>query len=285
MLLVRAPAKINLTLEVLGHRRDGYHNIRSILQTVNLCDRIDLEEADDFSFSCSLTGWEAGKSLVSRAARMFRDKVGIKCGARIRIEKEIPLLSGLGGDSSDAVAVLKGLNRLWGVHLPSWQLAEMAAALGSDTTFFVFGGTAMAEGRGEALVLLPDLALLWVILLLPEVERSNGKTGRLYQSLSKKQFSDGSISDAMMEDIVAGRQLNPSAFYNVFEETAMKTFARLEEYRWHLLEAGAYQVGLAGSGPTLYSLVKEKKLAQQIHRELKEKGHQVYLAQTIGQME
>jgi 4-diphosphocytidyl-2-C-methyl-D-erythritol kinase len=283
LLTVKAPAKINLTLEVLGRRRDGYHNIRSILQTVSLYDKISITEAKDISFSCNLSGWQAEQSLVSRAAQLLIEKTGVKCGAKIKIEKNIPLLSGLGGDSSDAVAVLKGLNKIWALHLPCWQLAEMAAELGSDTTYFVFGGTAMAEGKGGALVLLPDITPFWVVLLMPEVERSSGKTGKMYDSVANKRFSNGHISDTMMEDMVENRPLKHSSFYNVFEEIAMGMFKGLEEYRWRMLEAGAYQVMVAGSGPALFSLIKEKKLAQKVYKELKRNGNQVYLAQTIGQ--
>ncbi|MFC1914611.1 4-(cytidine 5'-diphospho)-2-C-methyl-D-erythritol kinase, partial [Chloroflexota bacterium] len=122
MLTVQAPAKINLTLEVLGKRPDGYHEIRSILQTINLCDTINFELSHELIFKSSAPYWTAEKSLVSQAARLLRKATGCKKGAMIAIEKRIPLISGLGGDSSDAAATLSGLNQLWELGLPKEKL-------------------------------------------------------------------------------------------------------------------------------------------------------------------
>ena len=282
MISVVAPAKINLTLEVLRRRDDGYHDIRSAIQTISLCDRLVFEAGSELGFSCDLDGWDAGESLVSRAAQLLRRYSGVSYGATVKMKKEVPLLSGLGGDSSDAAATLRGLNKLWGLNLPKWRLAELAAELGSDVPFFIFGGTAIIEGRGEVIVPLPSLPPMWVVLLMPQVARGKGKTGSMYGELKKSRFTDGCISDELMETITARKKIIPSQLYNVFEAVALKSFRGLEKYRWHFLEAGAFQVSLAGSGPALYSLLEDRKPAREIYSNLKKKGFEVYLAETVG---
>ena len=127
MLTVLAPAKVNLTLEVLGKRPDGFHEIRSVLQAVNLCDRLDFSPGRGINVTCDMPGWSLEESLVHRAVALMREAAGTSRGVDIKIEKRIPLMSGLGGDSSDAAAVLRGLNTLWELNLPQERLLGMAA--------------------------------------------------------------------------------------------------------------------------------------------------------------
>ncbi len=122
---------------------------------------------------------------------------------------------------------------------------------------------------------------MWVVLLVPPVERAVGKTGRLYESLGASLYTGGELSDEMANLIATGRPVPPSALFNVFEAVAFDAFEGLERYRWQFLEAGAYQVNLAGSGPTLFSLLKDKGRAEEIHNNLKEKGLEVYLVETV----
>ena len=142
-----APAKINLTLEVLGRRDDGYHEVRSVMQAVSLGDCLTFNPSDEMLFECNLPGWSAERSLVSRVVARLQEVGGRKKGARITIAKRIPLASGLGGDASDAAAVLLGLNELWQLHLSLERLIEIAAGLGSDVPFFLRSGTALSSGR------------------------------------------------------------------------------------------------------------------------------------------
>jgi 4-diphosphocytidyl-2-C-methyl-D-erythritol kinase len=279
MLRLSAPAKINLTLEVLGERKDGFHDISSVIQTVGLCDSLSFRHASGIEVECDTPGWVAEKSLVPRAAALLVENAGGR-GAAIKIEKRIPLLAGLGGDSSAAAATLNGLNQLWDLGLPGWDLAEMASSLGSDVPFFLFGGTAQVCGRGDVVTLLPALSRMWVVLLVPPVERAAGKTGRLYESLNAGLYTDGELSDEMANLISTGRSVIPSALFNVFEAVAYNAFEGLERYRWQFLEAGAHQVNLAGSGPTLFSLLEEKGPAEEIYKNLKKNGLEVYLVET-----
>ena len=136
MLKITAPAKINLTLEVLRKRPDGFHEIRSVFQTVDLCDTLYIEPGEGVVFKSDMESWSPAKSLLSKAVSLIQDLTGGKKGAAVRIEKRIPLMSGLGGDSSDTAALLKGLDEFWELQLGDDKLGEMAARLGSDVGFF-----------------------------------------------------------------------------------------------------------------------------------------------------
>jgi 4-diphosphocytidyl-2-C-methyl-D-erythritol kinase len=281
---LKAPAKVNLTLEVLRRRGDGYHEIRSIIQAIGLYDEIEIRESGKLEVFCDTPGWRADLSVATRAAQMMQEMASGR-GAVIEVKKRIPLMSGLGGDSSDAAAVLRGLNELWGIHLSKWQLAEVAARLGSDVTFFLYGGTALAEGRGEVVSPLPALPHHWVVVLLPPVEREPGKTGRLYQSLDENRFTEGQISDKLLDIITSGGNVTPADLYNIFESVVDLGYEYLERHRWHFLESGASRIRLAGSGPALFGLFKGEQKARDIYTSLEDKGFEAYLAETLRGVE
>ena len=208
MLTISAPAKINLTLEVLGKRPDGFHEIRSAMQTVNLCDVLSFNEADITTIQCDMAGWSVEKSLVNRALNLLRDVTGCTRGVAIDITKKIPLMLGLGGDSSDAAAVLKGLNESWGLGLTLGKQSEIAAQLGSDVTFFLRGSTALATGRGEVITTLPSLQKMWVVIVVPDVAAQEGKTAWMYQRLKASHYTDGTKTDEVAAAIKQGEILD-----------------------------------------------------------------------------
>ncbi len=280
MLTVKAPAKLNLTLEVLGKRPDGFHEIRSVIQSIDLCDTLHFENGEQVSVKCDMEGWSAEASLVSKAVGLMRSVFGGSRGALITIEKRIPLMSGLGGDSSDAAAVLHGLNELWGLGLSQEKLLEMAAQLGSDVFFFLHGGTALAEGRGEKITPLPSPAKLWVVLVIPDVPVKEGKTARMYAGLEAGHYTDGAITKKMASTILKGDVFAPSMLFNTFENIAFKDDA-LRTYKEHLIKLGAQHVHLAGSGPTLFSLFEDEHAAKELLSSCKGQGMEAYLAPTL----
>ena len=177
---LRAYAKINLTLEVLGRRNDGYHEVVTILQNVGLYDVLHIEPAPSMYLTCSADRLEGEDNLVWRAAARLRAVASVGDGARIHLEKHIPAAMGLGGGSSDAAAALVGLSTIWDLSLSARQVASIAAELGSDVPFFLVGGTAKAEGRGEQVSPIPAIPQRWVLLLCPDIDpsiESGGKTG------------------------------------------------------------------------------------------------------------
>ena len=285
MLTVPAPAKLNLTLEVLAKRRDGFHDIRSVIQTINLCDSLHFQSNPNIEFKSNLPNWIPEESLVSKTTSLLQHVTGCTKGAAIEVSKRIPLVSGLGGDSSNAAATLRGLNKLWGLGLSLGELLELAAELGSDVAFFLYGGTALVEGRGEIVTPLPSLPHMWVVLMMPPVPRKPGKTEQLYASLKASHYTDGQITERLVEEIKEGREFTPSLLFNAFENIAFARSSELSVYRHHIVKIGATNVHLAGSGPTLFTLVEETTQAEDLYLRLQQQGLELYLIDTLTSIE
>jgi len=278
MMTVTAPAKINLTLEVLKKRPDGYHEIRSVVQTVSFVDKIKFQPGFKVEIKCDLPEWSAQKSLVSKAVTLLKNTSGSGQGALIEIEKRIPLSSGLGGDSSDAAAVLRGLNMLWDLKLSLRDLINLGTQISSDVPLFFHGGTVLIEGRGEKIRPLHPMPHMSVILLEPSIQRVETKTQQMYNLLSVRNYTSGKITGDFI-DMLEGKASKPGAgLYNIFDKVALDYFAGLEEHRRKFLEAGADDVHTAGSGPTLFTLTRDDVKAYEIHKRLQAMGLKAYLA-------
>jgi len=280
MLTVLAPAKLNLTLEVLAKRPDGYHEIRSVIQTINLCDSLRFQLSQKVTFKPNATDWAPEKSLVAKAVSLLQKTTGCSKGTSVEVSKRIPLMSGLGGDSSDAAATLRGLNKLWGLGLSQKELLELVVPLGSDVAFFLYGGTALIEGRGERVTPLPPLPHKWVVLVAPDVPRQPGKTAQLYASLKTSHYTDGQITERLVAALREGREFTPSVF-NTFENIAFTLFSELKVYQEHMVKAGAGNIHLAGSGPTLFTLLKDKAQAEELYIRLKQQGLKSHITDTL----
>ena len=249
-----APAKINLTLEVGGGRPDGYHDLTSILQTLALADEVTLQPAPVTSIENSgpfAAGSPAGpKNLAWRAIDALADALGREPEPfRVRIVKRVPAAGGLGGGASDAATVLRLLARRW-PDVTEQALATAAAAVGSDEPFFLAGGTALVEGRGERVTPLPDLPEHGVVLFIPPDTLPN-KTATLFRALDR----DGQIDAPTVSTALAKRlplQVTGADLYNSFERVAFDCFPGLAGL-WEQLEARTGEaIRLAGAGPTLF---------------------------------
>lgn len=281
MLTIKAPAKINLTLEVLGKRPDGYHEIRSVLQTVDLYDTLYFSHSENIQITSDMKGWSAEKSQVSKAAVLLQEYAGGKKGAEIRIKKRISLRSGLGGDSSDGVAALHGLNVLWKLRLSEEELMTLAAGLGSDAPFFVRGGTAAVSGMGEIVTPLPAVRGISLVLVIPDIPVEPGKTARMYAALKPSHYTDGTITQKLADTLHKDRKMDASMLFNTFENIAYDAFPGLDTYREHLIKLGAPHVHLAGSGPALFVLLTGKTRAEDLYKHCRDQGMKAYLAGTV----
>lgn len=283
MLKLEAYAKVNLTLEVLGRRPDGYHEVTSVMQTVSLADTLGLElaQAPALNLSCSDSALQGEDNLALRAARLLLEATGSARGARLRLEKRIPVAAGLGGGSSDAAAALRGFNRLWGLGLSPEELLALAPRLGADVAFFLRGGTALARGQGEEITPLRPLPRAWLVIFRPPVPVPPGKTGRLYAALEPGDFSRGEHSQRLLAHLAAGGPLASALLYNAFRRAALAQFPGLEG-GWRELEglAGA-PAHLAGSGPSLFTLVSGPAQGQRLLERLRGRGYQAWLAHTL----
>ena len=187
----------------------------------------------------------------------------------------------MGGDSSDAAAILRGLNRLWDLGLSPQKLLELAAKLGSDVAFFLYGGTALLKGRGEMVTPLPPLPHMWAVLVVPSLPRLTGKTGQLYASLEGRHYTDGQITDRLVAELRKGKESSPSVLFNTFENVVFAHLSEMEVYREHMIKVGAVSVHLAGSGPTLFTLVRDKSQAEELYARLRQQKLESYLTETL----
>lgn len=258
MLTVNAYAKVNLTLEVLDRRPDGYHEIVSVMQTVDLHDVVELTVAEDVTLACDRPELEMPDNLALRAAVSLRDKAGVRDGVHIDLRKAIPTSAGLGGGSSDAAATLLGLSLLWGLDMSADDLTPLAAALGSDVPFFLRGGTAMVQGRGERVRPLPGTSLEWVLIVTPAIEVPN-KTAALYSALSPSSYTAGHLTRKLEARIRGGGDVPPQLLFNAFDDVAEEAYPGIREYLDTLHALGAREVHLAGSGPSLYTPVSRRE--------------------------
>jgi 4-diphosphocytidyl-2-C-methyl-D-erythritol kinase len=277
----KAYAKVNWVLEVLQRRPDGYHEVRTVLQTIDLRDTLELEPAADLCLEAKGEGLPpAEENLVMRAARLLRERADGLPGARMRLSKAIPVAAGLGGGSSDAAAALRGLNQLWGLELPQQALEDIAASLGSDVPFFIHGGTARAEGRGERITPLPDVPPQELVVALPPLTLAD-KTRRMYSLLTPADYTDGSAARRLADAVREGKRVADEHLLNAFDGPAFRTFPELERLRRALLEAGARSVHLAGSGPSLFTLAADAAQRERLAGAALEAGARAFVAPTV----
>lgn len=281
MLRYLAPAKINLVLEVLGKRDDGYHEIRSLTQTISLCDVVTLELADVISLESSEPALQTSDNLVLKAAELLRQVSGCQKGARIKLQKRIPWGAGLGGGSSDAATTLVALNRLWELKIKTLELVEIAARLGSDVPFFIYGWAGLVEGRGEKVTPLEAVAPRWFTLLIPPLDKISNKTQWLYSCLGSQHFTNGHLVDRAVISWSKDKLIASSLFFNVFDKVAFDAFPGLKNYWDRLAETGAEDIHLAGSGPALFAPVDSEAQAKEMHRRLRQQKLESYAVSTI----
>jgi 4-diphosphocytidyl-2-C-methyl-D-erythritol kinase len=275
-----APAKINLVLEVLGERDDGYHEIRSLVQAINLYDVLSFELAEKTLFECTEPSLQTSDNLVVQAAELLKEISGYKKGAKIKLEKRIPW-GGFGGGSSDAAATLSALNILWKLKLKTSDLIELAARLGSDVPFFIHGGAALIEGRGERVTPLAASMPSWFVLLLPPLPKTPRKTQQLYSRLNARHFTAGQFVYRAFKIWSQDRQLSPSLLFNVFDKVAFGAFPGLEDYWKRFEEAVGTDIHLVGSGPALFAPVDSEARAEKVSNLLIQQGLEAYSVTTV----
>ena len=278
---VPAWAKINLTLSVLAKRQDGYHALASVMQTISLCDtlRFQLTSQDDLSCAVDVPALSNDQNLALRAARLLREEGYLSSGVSIELHKEIPAQGGLGGGSSDAASVLTALNRLYSLGLSEARLEELGARLGSDVPFFIRGGTALVEGRGEFVTPLPDAESLWLIVARPPVSIS---TADVFRRLTAEDYGDDQDTSAIVAAIRNGEPLPLERLSNTFEPIVMRAWPQVAETCEGLLRAGASLVRLSGSGPTLFAPFRSLTEASQVYKRIQTAQIEAWLCHTVS---
>jgi len=275
-LTLAAPAKINLHLRVLGRRADGYHELDSVFHTIGLSDAVRLEVASEgVALTCSDKALEGPDNLAVRAARALLEHLSAtghpaaKRGVRIHLTKHIPPGAGLGGGSSDAAAVLRGLNTLWDLGFSPETLAEIGAKVGSDVPFFVYGGAARVRGRGERVTPVAPMERTWCLLLHPGVAVS---TGAVYAAHDQAQRASGLTARAgapimgpAPEGAEAGADapLARSAPVNDLEAAACRVAPEIGRALAALRQAGGHEARMTGSGSTVFCLAGSRAVLEE----------------------
>lgn len=268
-LRLHAYAKVNLTLDVVAPRTDGYHDIESVMHTIALHDSIVLREAGA-GVELVVHGDSVPhdtRNLVLRTATLLRETFAVDRAVQIDLVKRIPVAAGLGGGSADAAVTLLGLVQLWKLRLDGRDLLGFATKLGADVPFFLEGGAAIARGRGERLTRLPPLPTTWIVLARPQVEVA---TAWAYRQLSASGITTRphteSMVDAMRREDVreVGRHLR-----NIFEEVIVGAYPVVTDLKTRILRGETYGAGMSGTGPTVFGLMANEAAAQKVAEDLR----------------
>ena len=269
---IHCPAKINLYLDVRGKRPDGYHEIRTVMQAIDLYDMLSIEEEEkSIGIVCDLSSLPVdSRNLCWRAAEEMRRRAQRASGVRITLTKKIPVAAGLGGGSSDAAGVVRGLNELWALGMRTEELERMAAGLGSDVPFFIGAGTALCAGRGERVTAIKDAASYSYVLVTPLIAVS---TAGVYAALTPAIGEPPVGEDGFLGAIASGDPVRLSgALYNRLEESEGPHMREVERLKETLRRHGALGACMSGSGPSVFGIAEDetaaRRLAEAIRPEL-----------------
>lgn len=278
-----ARAKINLTLDILGKRRDGYHDLETVMQTIELHDLLEFSPADQ-EISLSVEGGRAPSgrdNLVYLAADRLRTICSVRKGVKIRLKKDIPVEAGLGGGSADAAVTLLVLNEMWGTGLSLDRLIKIGEQLGSDIPFSLLGGTAMARGRGELLEQLPPCPTMGLVLVKPPFGVSTASVYRAYSTGAAFKRPD----NPAMVNAIRQRNIGEIAknLANVLEQVTINMYPEVAKIKFKLIEAGALAALMSGSGPTVFGLAADLEEARAVASRYRRSDELVLVTQTFNQ--
>jgi len=290
-----APAKINLTLEISGKREDGYHNIYSLIQTIDLCDYLTfhknswlqvIPEYHNLPANDNLPGFDRNnylvKNLVYKAADILKNYTNYKSGAVIELKKSIPSSAGLGGGSSDAAAALRGLNRLWNLKLSDRELAEVGLKVGSDVPYFIYGGTCIISGRGEQIKKIKPISPKWILVILLPFDFKE-KTKKLYSYVNPKNYTGGEMTKKL-ENKIRNQNCDDirDDLFNAFEGIYSEFFEEYKIWIKKFSELGIKKVHLAGSGPSVFYISSDESDVLEAAEKISNIANlQLYIARTV----
>ena len=268
---LKALGKINLGLDVLGRRPNGYHDVRMVMQTVYLYDQILLEKTDKEGISLKTNLFYLPvneNNLAYRAAKMLIDEFAIKEGVHISLEKHIPVAAGMAGGSSNAAAVLYGMNRLFQLGLTDQELMERGVKLGADVPYCIMRGTVLAEGIGEELTPLPAMPKCHVLLAKPPISVS---TQKVYEKLDAQEVTKHPDIDGILLGLQTGdlKKIS-SSMGNVLENVTITEYPQIERIKDVMKEEGALNAMMSGSGPTVFGIYDDKILARRAAARIRE---------------
>jgi 4-diphosphocytidyl-2-C-methyl-D-erythritol kinase len=273
---ISAPAKVNLSLEVTGRRPDGYYDIVSLMQTVSLADTLTLWPAE--RVTVTVHGAELPEeNLVTRAADLLRRRYNVRAGCAVDLDKRIPIAAGLGGGSSDAASTIIGLRRLWGLDLDAAELRDVAAELGSDVPFFLCGGTALVEGRGELVTPLPSCHASWYLLVNPGFPVS---TAAVYGALDRGEWTDGEATRALAAGCSGTTSTTPLGT-NTLQTALFRVSPEARECLEAVAQVTPGRAMVSGSGPTVFATFEDGETSREACAALRSRGYWAEVARAI----
>nr|WP_308650211.1 4-(cytidine 5'-diphospho)-2-C-methyl-D-erythritol kinase [uncultured Agathobacter sp.] len=277
---LKALAKINLGLDVVRRREDGYHEVRMIMQTIHLYDRLDIKRTKEsgIQIQTNLSFLPVNENnLIYKAAKLLMDEFSITDGVSVKLDKRIPVAAGMAGGSTDAAAMLFGMNRLFSLGLTKRQLMERGVQIGADVPYCIMRGTALAEGIGEELSPLAPMVKCPVLIAKPSISVS---TKFVYQNLKLDDTTIHPDIDLLIEDIKA-KNLHDIAAHmgNVLETVTIPNYPVIDEIKKHMLSHGAVGAMMSGSGPTVFGLFDDEATAKKAYKAMRSShlARQVYL--------
>jgi 4-diphosphocytidyl-2-C-methyl-D-erythritol kinase len=277
---VKALAKINLGLDVVRRREDGYHEVKMVMQTIHLYDRLEIERnnSGEITIKTNLSFLPTNENnLVWKAAKLLTDEFGIKDGIHVNLRKRIPVAAGMAGGSTDAAAVMYGINRMFELGLSRKQLMERGVKIGADVPYCLMRGTALAEGIGENLSPLPPMVKCPVLIAKPQISVS---TKFVYEHLKLDETTVHPDIDKLIEDIKVKDLARISAdMGNLLETVTIPEYPIISQIKDHMMENGAVGSMMSGSGPTVFGLFDDENTAENAYEQMKASGlaKQVYL--------
>lgn len=277
---LKALAKINLGLDVVRRREDGYHEVRMIMQTIHLYDRLDIKRTKEsgIQIQTNLSFLPVNENnLIYKAAKLLMDEFSITDGVSVKLDKRIPVAAGMAGGSTDAAAMLFGMNRLFSLGLTKRQLMERGVQIGADVPYCIMRGTALAEGIGEALSPLPPMVKCPVLIAKPSISVS---TKFVYQNLKLDDTTIHPDIDRLIDDIKAKNLHDIVAHMgNVLETVTIPNYPVIDEIKKHMLSNGAVGAMMSGSGPTVFGLFDDEDTAKKAYKAMRSShlARQVYL--------
>lgn len=277
---LKALGKINLGLDVLGRRENGYHDVRMVMQTLYLYDQITIEKTEKpgIELSTNLFYLPVNENnLAYRAADLLMQEFGVEEGVKITLEKHIPVAAGMAGGSSNAAAVLYGINRMFSLGLSQEELMERGVKLGADVPYCIMRGTVLAEGIGEILTPLPAMPRCTVLVAKPPISVS---TKLVYEKLDAHEIENHPDIDGVLEGLERqDLKKIASSMGNVLERVTVEEYPVIEEIKEMMKENGALNAMMSGSGPTVFGLYSDKRMAKEAAQKIKESGSakQVYV--------
>lgn len=282
---LKARAKINLGLDVLRKREDGYHDVRMVMQTIGIYDRLIITRIpeEDIRIKSNLFFLPVNENnLIYKAAKLLKDRCGFAGGVEIDLNKFIPVSAGLAGGSTDAASTLFGINRLFDLGLSTKDLMELGVSIGADVPYCVMRGTALAEGIGEKLTALPPLPRCWILIAKPPI---NVSTKLVYESLDMNGVDRHPDIDGLI-DAIKRQDINGvcSLMGNVLENVTVPLYPVIESIKNDMMDNGAINAMMSGSGPTVFGIFPDEETTLKCQAFLKNKGEarQVYITESFN---